>query len=228
MAEDPRAKLFFDQWEKDFHEGITLRAIKMQVDSYERRFRAHVANTEKQFREHSGEIAKIKERIAKVETNDERDAEERTGRFSSTPSGIHIPIGQPTPSRPIAVPFQLNPGPVIHVAGGSVKGARVGSATVSSSSPRSEGHHKASSSASLGILTSPIQKALGYGLTAIVAAGITMVLNRQPERIERPEHVAAHAAAPPSVDAYPPTPAPAPHMELDAGPSAGAPPPRAR
>jgi hypothetical protein len=108
VPEDPRAKLFFDQWEKDTHEGITLRSVH-------NRLIGHIDRTDERFRGHSSELKKIGERIATVEQNDRRDAEDRAlsqaGRHN-TPGGVAIP----TPVQPF--PPYMPPGVVVHVRGG--------------------------------------------------------------------------------------------------------------
>lgn len=245
MPDDPRAKLFFDQWEKDTHEGITLRSVH-------NRLTGHMDRTEERFRNQSAEMKRVGERIAAVEQNDKRDAEDRAnnpGRHN-TPGGVVIP----TPVHPFPVPYPSpsQPGAVVHVhgaQGGSVGGDYIGpGAQVASGT----GSHIIAPPAMVAAATAasheprrvtwppswlkpPIQKAVGYGLTALAAAGVTLVVHTAaapavapPERVvylPAPVEPSAVAAAPSSPEAgvaavavpAPPT-SPAMATSLPAGP----------
>jgi hypothetical protein len=93
MSEDPRLGRFLAQWEKDSHEGITIRSVHNRVSGLQRRF----DESEREFRE----------RIARVEQNDQRDAEQRArdaeerafDRAEST--GRHAAILTPVQAFPV-------------------------------------------------------------------------------------------------------------------------------
>ena len=204
VPDDPRAKMFFDQWEKDTHEGITLRALH-------NRLTGHADRTEQEFRKHSSVMSSLKERIAAVEQNDKRDAEDRvtgTGRHQ-TPSGLNIP----TPVQPLAVPFMVQPPPAIHVhggQGGSVGGEYIGAGAqvaqgraqqtvglAPAAHPRTSSKRPISLSLGLGgLLKGPV---LRYGLTVVAAVGATLGIHT----------VSTPAAAPPRV-VYLPAPVESP------------------
>ena len=180
MPDDPRAKLFFDQWEKDTHLGITLRSVHNKLTG-------HVERTEERFRNQSGEMKKIGERVASVEQNDKRDAEDRARH--PTPGGIVIP----TPVQPFAPPPFTQPSAVVHVHGGNVGGDFSAGGSGSHIIPppgmiAAAAEHERTTRRSTwppAWLKAPLQKVVGYGLTALVAAGVTLGL-----------HVAATPAPP--------------------------------
>ena len=88
-------ELFFRQWWKDMNDGITLRTLYETMRGHEESDKKTHDLADLRAEGLSRELQSLRERVARLEQDAERDAEERTGRHAIAP-----PAG---PSPPVVV-----------------------------------------------------------------------------------------------------------------------------
>ena len=96
--DDPRIKMWLDQWEEDLAEGKTVRALH-------ERLAEHQIHDDRRFDQLTSLTSRIAERVTRVETNDERDAEERISGTGNHRIVMLPPPPSPVSKRPSAPPW---------------------------------------------------------------------------------------------------------------------------